>query len=123
LDDPSGTAGEFSNISPCTRVGDRRLDGLPPGRGWWCTRARSVEFDVETSLCSRSRAECVAGTTELGTAEVTNAVGALKVIHACQRKTTAWAIQVGYPASRLKVFETQSDCDAIALGATCHKVK
>lgn len=123
VDDESGDVGEFTNVSPCTRAGDRPLDELPPGRGWWCTRARSVALNIETSLCSRVRVECVAGTAELGSAKVTNAVGALEVVRACRRSATAWAAKVSFPTPKLKVFETEADCAAVALGATCHKVK
>jgi hypothetical protein len=113
----------YSNISPCTSIGDVRLAKLPRGKAWWCTRARSASLDIETSVCTRARAECVAGTAQLGRAKMKNAVGDLKVIHACRRATAAWAADISLPKPRFTIFETEADCQAVSFGATCHKVK
>lgn len=119
-----GEGGEgYSSVSRCTSLGDRPLAPLPPGRGWWCTRAKSLALDVETSSCARARAECVAGTAELGSAKAKSTVGELELIHACRRATTAWASEVKLPNPRFKVFETRADCEAVSFGATCHKVR
>jgi hypothetical protein len=114
---------DYSNISPCMAVGDVPLAKLPRGKGWWCTRARSMSLDFETSVCTRVRAECVAGTAQLGSTEITSAIGNLKVIHACRRATSAWAADISVPKPRFAIFETEADCLAVSIGAICHKVK
>lgn len=120
-DDDEGNG--YSNISPCTSIGDVPLAKLPRGKRWWCTRARSESLDAETSVCTRARAECVAGTAQLGSAKMKSALGDFKVVHACRRATSAWAADISLPRPRFTIFETESDCLAVSLGATCHKVK
>lgn len=116
-------------VSPCTRVGDRArlpLDGLPPGRGWWCFRFVHPAGGPDGSRCARTSAGCEDEVVRLNRDMVRPTPGSLTLRRPCHRVRRAWALKQSSPSDPTPVFEVfdnDDECRLSASGDPCRAVR
>jgi hypothetical protein len=117
--------GTTSNVSPCTRVGDRAKlprDGLPAGRGWWCFRYVHPAGGPDGSRCQRTIAGCEKEVARLNAEMVRPTPGPITLSQPCQRVRRAWAHTRASPSDPYPVFEildSAEECRSILFGGSC----
>ncbi len=117
-----------TSVSSCTSVGDKREPPghrakLPPGKGWWCHRYRVVQAGMETSSCSRKRADCDENAKMMTSGRYASAIGRITPVSTCEAVTTAWASEVRGKDPMFMVFANEADCQASLVGDPCQRAK